>query len=364
MQTIQRIDLRRRLARLCAAVLLFLLTACGNEAQNDRRRGSSSSATTSCAVGKVLEVGTCICRPESVELADGTCASTVGCSDNAHQELHNGDLRCQCNDGYAWNTGGTACLEGLSEACPANSHYAVVDGSPGCTCDPGYVQNESGTGCAEIVCPPNSQFNPSDALCHCDEGYVTNNAGNACVASADGCPENSHYDTIGGNAGCYCDPGYEAVNGVGCVLIEETCPEENPSITVNGELLICCPVGSSALLQGGVATCECPEGEYDPVANICPNPPLDGCTNWASWSCTDLSPSLCSCSCAAWPNAGTAPSIHCELVAFGEVACTCTTGGVGAERESANIFFDAAGTDCGQSEDVFIQSFCGLVTGE
>jgi len=93
---------------------------------------------------------------------------------------------------------------------------------------------------------------------------------------------------------------------------------------------------------------------------VVPPGPLDGCTDWTSaWSCTDRSPTLCSCSCPAWPHSGTAPSIECELIAVGQVACTCGTGG--DAREYATVDFMTGGTDCGQARTVFDSGFCGLV---
>jgi len=92
-----------------------------------------------------------------------------------------------------------------------------------------------------------------------------------------------------------------------------------------------------------------------------PPGPLDGCTSWSDWSCVDRSPSLCSCTCPAWPRAGAAPRIACELVSAGAVACSCTTGGDASERETGSVDVTAGGADCGHARDAFDASFCGLV---
>ncbi len=108
---------------------------------------------------------------------------------------------------------------------------------------------------------------------------------------------------------------------------------------------------------GAGLTCQ-PDGTCEEAVE--PPGPLDGCTDWgAGWSCTDLSPNLCSCSCHDWPHAGEAPMVECELTGVNEVFCTCATGGF--DRESVSVQVAAGGVDCGQAETVFEDSFCGLL---
>lgn len=170
----------------------------------------------------------------------------------------------------------------------------------------------------------------------------------------DKCREDTVCQPFGTNLPSLCwpsCPGYTDCGDEWTCNAEGVCVENDP----------CQPVTCAQLgLTCGVADDGC--GHTLQCGPPCPPGPLDGCTDWSTdWSCTDLSPTLCSCSCYAWPHSGTAPRVECELTGPNEVWCTCTTGGEPGQKQTESIQLSAGGASCGQSEAVFNQSFCGLV---
>ncbi|MCE9585702.1 hypothetical protein K8R04_00050 [Candidatus Uhrbacteria bacterium] len=169
-----------------------------------------------------------ICKDEY-----GTQAYSTGQKDSS------GDPVCDCNDGYQWNSGQTACVavpatpkvQTPLEICQERngSHAGYESSTNSCTCQSGYSLSASSNQCVDALqarddsCSaqwPNTSFLKYDTttgknVCDCDAGYSWNNDQTACYTAAaytkscvDSYGTGSVSTVTGGKRYCDCGYGY------------------------------------------------------------------------------------------------------------------------------------------------------------